>query len=80
MGQINRRQAGEQQVVTLRVPIEVYTALKTLAFATGSSMNELGVRAISNLVAGEGHVELVDALGDRMKEEYQVALDKLASL
>jgi hypothetical protein len=75
-----QERAKEVQVVTLRVPIEVHEALKTLAFATESSVNEIALRALSTFLAEEGHREAVDGFSKRVREQYRVALDKLADL
>ncbi|MGH2699582.1 MAG: DNA-binding protein [Actinomycetota bacterium] len=68
------------QVVTLRMPRDVYEGLRALSFATGTSINELVLRAVANHMAQEGHRELVEAAATRVREQYRVALDKLADL
>lgn len=70
----------ETQVMTLRVPLGVYDAMRILSFVSGKSLNEIGLKAIQNYLADEGHREQVDALLTQAKEQYQVALDKLADL
>jgi hypothetical protein len=70
----------DTQVVTLRMPRDVYAGLRALSFATGTSINELVLRALGNYMADEGHRELVEAAATRVGEQYRVALDKLAEL
>jgi hypothetical protein len=68
------------QALTIRVPTEVYEALRSLSFATDTSMNELALRAFGDYLAGQGHQEAVEALAKNLSQQYQVALDKLAHL
>lgn len=74
------RREADTQAMTVRVPREVYEALRTLSFATGASINELSLRAIGDFLASDGHQEAVDAMAARFTEQYKVALDKLADL
>lgn len=66
------------QVVTLRMPLEVYEGLRALSFATDTSINELVLRAVGNHMTDESHRELVEAAATRVREQYRVALEKLA--
>lgn len=75
-----KKKPKEVQVVTLRIPREVHEALKTLAFATDSSVNDIGLRAISDFLSHKGHQEAVDSLAKKVRNQYRVALDKLADL
>lgn len=70
----------DTQVVTLRSPREVYEGLRVLSFATGTSINELVLRALRGYMADEDHREFVEAAATRVREQYRVALDKLAEL
>lgn len=70
----------DTQVVTLRMPRDVYEGLRALSFATDTSINEFVLRAVGNYMTEEGHSELVDAAATRVREQYRVALDKLANL
>lgn len=66
--------------MTLRVPREVYEAMKTFAFATDASINDVALKAIHTFLASEGHEEQVAALLKKAQSQYRVALDKLAGL
>lgn len=68
------------QPLTLRVPREVYEAMRTFAFATGTTINEVGIRAIQDFLASQGDREEVEAYLTRARDRYRVALDKLADL
>lgn len=70
----------DTQVVTVRMPRDVYEGLRALSFATDTSINELVFRAVGSYMSQEGHRELVEAAATRVREEYRVALDKLAEL
>jgi hypothetical protein len=71
--------AKDTQVVTVRLPRDVYEGLRALSFATDTSINELVLRAVGNYMKG-GHRELVDDAATRVREQYRVALDRLADL
>jgi hypothetical protein len=66
--------------MTVRLPTEVHEALKTVAFAGGTSLNDVVLRAIGDLLADKGRREAVDAMATRVREQYRVALDKLKDL
>jgi len=70
----------ETQVVTVRMPRDVYEGLRALSFANHTSINELVLRALGNHMASAGHRELVEAAATRVSEQYRVALAKLAEL
>lgn len=70
----------DTQVITVRVPTEVHEAMRSLAFVTNTSMNELALRAFGDFLAGQGHQEAVEALGEKLAIQYEAALDKLAHL
>lgn len=70
----------DTQMVTVRMPRDVYEGLRALSFATETSINELVLRGVGNYMSQEGHRELVDAAAARVRERYRVALDKLADL
>ena len=78
---MNRRERSyESQALTVRLPGELHEAVRTLAFATESSINEVVVRAIRDYLSGEGHRQAVDRFLRRAQTNYRVALDKLADL
>lgn len=74
--------AGKEQTrtLTIRVPEDVHEALRTLAFATNTSINEIAVRALRDHLAHEGHRRAVEAFLAQARRRYRVALDKLADL
>jgi predicted transcriptional regulator len=76
------RGKGEKltQALTIRVPVDVHEALRTLAFATRTTVNDIVLRSVADYLSETGHREAVEALSDRMREQYRVALDKLADL
>lgn len=67
-------------VLTIRAPKEVHETLKAMAFATGQSINEIVLHAIRDHLSTADHRALVDGLLERVREQYRVALDKLADL
>jgi NRPS condensation-like uncharacterized protein len=69
---------AEIQVVTLRVPKDVYEAMRTHAFATNTTINDMATRALYNYLIDEGRDEQVDAFLEKAREQYRGALDKLA--
>jgi hypothetical protein len=66
--------------MTVRLPAEVHEALRTVAFAGGTSLNDVVLRAIGDLLADKGRREAVDTMATRVREQYRVALDKLKDL
>lgn len=75
-----RTENSEIQALTLRLPVDVYEAMKTYSFATQTSLNEVALRAIRDFLANDGHREEVSAFLDKARDQYRVALDKLADL
>jgi NRPS condensation-like uncharacterized protein len=70
----------EIQVVTVRMPKEEHEALKIYAFHTGSSVNDVVLRAVRNYLATEGRSDEFDKLLNKARAQYRVALDKLKDL
>ena len=68
------------QVLTVRMPQEVHGALRTMAFATDKSMNELALSAFREFLGAQAHRETVEGLLSKIQDQYRVALDKLADL
>ena len=64
----------------VRMPADIYNALKGLSFFTDISMNEHIIRALRAYLTDEGRRELVDVSVERFRKEHQVVLDKLADL
>lgn len=71
---------NEPQAVTLRLSKEEYEALRTFAFVTSSSINEVARRALRDFLVAKGRSEEFDALLKKARTQYRVALDKLADL
>jgi hypothetical protein len=69
---------ADTQAVTLRVPRDVYEAMRTHAFATDTTINEMATRAIYNYLIEDGREQEVDAFLEKARKQYRGALDKLA--
>lgn len=82
MAQVERKSASKQnlQQVNVRVPRDVYEALRTYTYATDVSMNEVVLRAIVDFLATQGRREEVEAFLQRARKQYRGALDRLADL
>lgn len=70
----------EIQTLTLRVPKDIHEAVRTLAFATNSSINDVALHALRDYLADEGHRQAVESYLRRAQQQYRVALDKLAGM
>jgi hypothetical protein len=71
----------DTQAISLRMPKDLYEALRTFAFVTNApSMNEVVLRALRDLLSKQGRAEEIEALLKRTTERYQVALEKLATM
>jgi NRPS condensation-like uncharacterized protein len=68
------------QQLNVRVPKDVYDALRTYAYATDSTINDAVLRAIVDFLAARGRQEEVDAFLRNARKQYRGALDKLADL
>jgi predicted transcriptional regulator len=68
------------KTLTVRVPEEIHEALRTLAFATNASINELVTRSIALYLSDEGHRQAVESVLRRARGQYRVALGKLADM
>jgi predicted transcriptional regulator len=65
------------QAITLRLPNEIYDALKTVAFATDTSINQLAVGALADFLADDARRDAIKALGQRVQSTLEVDLAKL---
>lgn len=74
------RKVQEQVAMTVRLPKEVHEALRTVAFASDASLNDVVLRAVADFLGDKGRREAVDAMATRVRERYRVALDKLKDL
>ena len=70
----------EAQTLTIRVPKDVHEALRTTAFATDTSINDLVLRAIRDFLGNEAHRRKVEGFLRKAQGQYRVALDKLSDL
>lgn len=66
--------------LTIRVPGEMAEALRTHAFLTNTSSNEVVKRAVAEYLQTHGRSEAVEAAFEQVREQHAVALDKLADL
>lgn len=82
MARVERKSSSKQdlQQVNVRVPRDVYEALRTYTYATDVSMNEAVVRAVIDFLATQGRREEVEAFLQRARRQYRGALDRLADL
>jgi hypothetical protein len=83
MARVERKSATakqELQQLNVRIPKDVYDALRTYAYATESSINEAVLHALADFLASHGRQEEVDAFLKGARKQYRVALDKLADL
>lgn len=71
---------SDVQAFKLRLPRGEHEALKAIAFATGTSINELIHQAVQEYLAGEGRRIEVRHLMEETMDRYEVALDKLKDL
>jgi hypothetical protein len=62
----------------LRLPEEVYVALKSAATYTERSMNEITVEALRLHLADPKLQERIDRAADKVRIRYREALDRLA--
>lgn len=80
MARARKEVRSEPQAITVRVPKDIHDALRTTAFATDVSINELVLRAIRDFLGNEAHRRKVEGFLKKAQGQYRVALDKLADL
>jgi hypothetical protein len=68
------------QQFKLRLPLAQYESLKAMAFFTSTSMNELIVRAVGELIDGTGGEEQFTTMLQKVRTDYRSTLDKLKHL
>lgn len=71
---------SEMQAFPLRLSEEENTAVRTFASVTNTSVNDVIRRCVREFVAGQGGREEFDAMLANAREQYAVALDKLADM
>lgn len=62
----------------VRLPDDVYVALKAHATYSERSMNEITVEALRAHLGDETRRAEIDAAADRVRKKYRRALDRLA--
>ena len=68
------------QAFRLRLPANLYEAVKAAAFYTDQSMNELIVESVQSHLAKKVRTKQFEALLERGESRYRTVLDKLAEL
>jgi len=76
----NTQQRQGTRQVNVRVPIDVYDALRTYAYATDSTINDAVCRAVVDFLSTKGRHEQVTSFLQRARNQYRTTLDKLADL
>lgn len=66
--------------LTVRLPADMAEALRTYAFVTDTSGNEVVKRAVAEFLRTHARPDMVKAAFDKTLTDHQVALDKLAHL
>ncbi|MGH2821038.1 MAG: DNA-binding protein [Actinomycetota bacterium] len=74
------RARQETKQLNVRVPRDVYEALRTYAYAADTTINDAVVRALLDFLASKGREEQVGAFLKRARTQYRTTLDKLADL
>jgi hypothetical protein len=64
--------------IPLRLPEDVYTALKAASTFTERSMNEIALEAIRAHLAADHRRAEIDAAASKARTKYRRALDRLA--
>lgn len=72
--------SADTRAFRLRMPQDLYDAVKAAAFYTDRSMNELVVEAVQKHLAQELRSEQFEAMLDQGESRYRAVLDKLAEL
>jgi predicted transcriptional regulator len=66
--------------VTVRLPIELADALKTYAFVTDTSANEVIKQALLEYLKTHAHTTMVQAAFEKVLQQHSVAFEKLKHL
>lgn len=70
--------AAERRDFLVRMPAEDHAALRSLAFLSGRSMNDIVCSVLHEYLKNEGREQLVDSSIRAGQESMRVLLDKLA--
>jgi predicted transcriptional regulator len=73
-------QDEEIRQVTVRMPSDIYDAVKIVARATDQKINGLILHAVADYISGAGREQAVDVFFKEAQEKYHVVLDKLAEM
>jgi hypothetical protein len=76
--EIEMREGAER--LTVRMPAGMHEAVRTVAFVTNSSINDVVVRAVADYLSDAGRSQAVDGFLERAHDQWRVALDKLADM
>jgi uncharacterized protein (DUF1778 family) len=63
-----------------RLPISEYEALKAYAESTGTSMNDVMVKAVAEYLGSDARKAEIQARIEAITQRHSVALEKLATL
>jgi hypothetical protein len=73
-----QRQGTRQ--LNVRVPTDVYDALRTYAYATDTTINDAVGRALVDFLSTKGRHDEISSFLQRARNQYRTTLDKLADL
>jgi hypothetical protein len=73
-----QRQGTRQ--LNVRVPTDVYDALRTYAYATETTINDAVGRALVDFLSTKGRHDEISSFLERARNQYRTTLDKLADL
>lgn len=83
MAKLKRKDKKTQQEarqVLVRMPDDEHEALRTYAFVTDRTVNDVVRHAVREFITGEGRREEIDAIVQRIRKARRGALDKLRDL
>ena len=76
----NNKERGQVQQFQLRLSTDEHRALMTFAKVTGTSANDVLRQALRDYLTNTGRRDEFEALLNEARDQYQVALEKLAHL
>lgn len=71
---------NRKEVLTVRVPKELHESLRTLAFATDASMNDIVVDALRAHLAQKRHRDAVARFLSDAGKQYRMTINRLAGV
>ncbi|MEP9382479.1 hypothetical protein [Nocardioides sp. KR10-350] len=66
--------------LTVRLPTEMAEALRTYAFVTNTSGNDVVKQAVAEFLQAHARADMVKAAFDKTLRDHAVAIEKLAGL